>query len=154
MSLKLLGEDVAVIPLEDPSRRPSGLWVPDEAKQRIDQGIVKYRGPLSIDVRVGDHVMFSGYSGTKITVEGEGVLIVVPERHIHAIFIDDEAQTLFPLSVVKELLTQAKGEWLSRALATFGEETAKSLVQGNVDRLFEVIESKFTGHVFEKGFEF
>lgn len=153
MSLKLLGEDIAVIPLEDPSLRPSGLYIPDEAKQRIDQGIVKYRGPASIELRVGDHVFFSGYTGTKITVEGEGVLIVVPETHVLAIYVDDEAETLFPISVVKELLSQAKGEWLSRS-TTGKDNTIENMVRGNVDHLFELLESKFADYVFDKGFEF
>jgi co-chaperonin GroES (HSP10) len=60
------------------------LYVPEQAKDRCDQGIVKYVGPLVKWVKVGDHVLFSGYSGTLLSVSGEGRLIVLPERFIHA----------------------------------------------------------------------
>src|SRR3990167_10210910 len=74
---------VAVTPMFDPDMTPSGLlYIPDTAKDRCDQGIVKYTGEDCRLVKPGDHVLFSGYSGTLVSLEGEGLLIMLEERFI------------------------------------------------------------------------
>jgi len=83
MVMRVPGSNVACVPIFDPDMVGS-LYVPDIAKERCDQGIVKYVGPLVRWVKPGDHVLFSGYSGTLLSVEGEGKLIVMPERFLHA----------------------------------------------------------------------
>lgn len=55
------------------------LIIPDEAKEKCDQGLVKYVGPDVKNVQVGDYVLFSGYSGTTVRLEGEGLVIIMPE---------------------------------------------------------------------------
>lgn len=78
--IKLTGNKVAVRPRFDSDRSPSGLLIiPEEAKTRADQGIVKYIGPEVKDTRIGDYVIFSGYAGTLVNMEGEGKLIILPE---------------------------------------------------------------------------
>lgn len=52
---------------------------PDVAKERTDQGIVKYVGPKCKDIAIGDYVLFGGYTGTTIHLEGEGSLIIFRE---------------------------------------------------------------------------
>lgn len=144
MSLLLLSDHVAVIPLEDPLyREDSGLWIAEEARQKIDQGIVKYRGPATMDIRVGDHVFFSGYNGTKITVDGEGVFIILSEEDVDAVW-DEPPQKMFPIKLVDRLLEEARGDALSRA-----EFQTKA-----VDHLFQLIRSKFNDYEMEKGLEF
>ena len=77
---------VAVVPLFDPDMSAGGIIVPEQAKGRCTQGIVKYLGPKCKNVKIADHVLFSAYSGTTIQVEGEGsVLIFIPESGIEAI---------------------------------------------------------------------
>lgn len=74
---------VAVSPISDPDRTASGLlYIPDVGKQRCDQGIVKYVGSDVQEITVGDYVLFSGYSGTTVIIEGEGNLIILPEEFI------------------------------------------------------------------------
>src|SRR2546427_12980345 len=60
------------------------IIIPDEAKERCDQGIIKYVGPEVENVRIGDHVLFSGYTGTLLDLEGEGLMIILPEDFITA----------------------------------------------------------------------
>lgn len=60
----------------------SQIIIPDEAKEKCDQGLVKYVGPDVRDIRVGDYVLFSGYSGTTLRLEGEGIVIILPEDFI------------------------------------------------------------------------
>jgi co-chaperonin GroES (HSP10) len=74
---------VAVVPLENPDKIGS-LWIPEIAKERLNQGFVKYIGPDVVDSKVGDYVLFSGYSGQVVSVENEGKLIVLPEDFIVA----------------------------------------------------------------------
>lgn len=76
--LESLGEPV-------PSGLLTGLIIPDEALERCDQGIVKYVGSDCHDVQVGDYVLFSGYSGTTVRLEGEGVVIILAEDFITCI---------------------------------------------------------------------
>lgn len=69
----------------DPDRTPGGLWIPDVAKERCDQGIVKYIGPAVKDLKIGDYVLFGGYDGTTIRLEDEGVLILMRESAVKCV---------------------------------------------------------------------
>lgn len=73
---------VAVLYVGDPEKTKSGLFIPDVAKERADQGVVKYVGPDVKWVQPGDYVVFSGWTGTVIHMEGEGGMIVLPEDQI------------------------------------------------------------------------
>ena len=84
--LSLLGTTVAVAAIGDPDKSKGGLYIPDVAKERSDQGVVKYIGPDVKDVKVGDYVLFSGWTGTAIHIEGErGLLIFLPEDEIECV---------------------------------------------------------------------
>lgn len=61
------------------------LEVPDIAKERCDQGIVKYVAPGVKEIKVGDHVLFGGYTGSTVALEGEGVLIILRETFVTAV---------------------------------------------------------------------
>ena len=80
----MLTDRIAVIPVDDPPKIGS-LWIPDQAKRRADQGVIKYRGDDVKELKVGDHVLFSAYSGTRITYQDEGHLIVMKETDVVAI---------------------------------------------------------------------
>src|SRR3990167_2412317 len=88
--LRLKGNDVAVAPIFDPPRTSTGLYIPDIAKERCDQGIVKYLGPKVEDIYYGDHVLFSGYDGTLSRIDGEGFLIFIPEEAVVAVLFPPE----------------------------------------------------------------
>ena len=83
--LLLQGNKVAVVPLFDPDNY-GHIIIPDAAKERCDQGIVKYHGPDCERVKIGDHVIFSGYTGSTIEIEGESsLLIFLPEDACEAV---------------------------------------------------------------------
>ena len=107
MSLKLLKTKVAIIPIADPDVSPGGIIIPESAKQKIDQGVVKYRGAEVSEVKVGDHVIFSGYAGTKISIADEGFFYIMEERDVVAILQDGEAVTMIPLPVAERLIHKA-----------------------------------------------
>jgi co-chaperonin GroES (HSP10) len=81
--INLSGAKVAVVPVYDPPMI-GHIIVPDIAKTRSDQGIVKYIGPDVKDIEVGDYVLFSGYTGTLLFLEDEGRLIIMHEDFIVA----------------------------------------------------------------------
>lgn len=79
--IKLTGNRVAVTPILDPDKSSGGIWIPDVAKERSDQGIVKYVGPDVKNLKPGDYILFSGYTGTVVNFgDVEGVLIFFREE--------------------------------------------------------------------------
>jgi len=79
----MTGNKVACTPLFDPGHYGM-IIIPEQAKERCDQGIIKYVGPEVEDTHVGDHVLFSVYMGTLLDLEGEGLMIILPEDFIVA----------------------------------------------------------------------
>lgn len=91
--IALPGDRVGVIPIFDPDAHdvPNTnlkIWIPDSAKDRCDQGIVKYVGAGVKNVQIGDYVIFSGYTGTLLQLEGEGKLLIMREKFIIAKIIE------------------------------------------------------------------
>lgn len=78
--IKLTNDKIAVTPIDDPSMTKGGLYIPDMAKERCDQGIVKYIGPEVKDITIGMYILYSGYTGELVHVEGEGRIIIFPEK--------------------------------------------------------------------------
>lgn len=82
--LKLRSGYVAIAPIDEPDTTPGGIIIPDSAKDRTKQGIVKYVGPNCSYVEPLDYVIYGGYDGKLLMVEGEGRLIIVHEDYISA----------------------------------------------------------------------
>jgi len=79
-----LGDRVAIRPLEETEQMRGGLYIPDTAKEKPQQGEVVAVGPgrvekgqrVPMDLKVGDKVLYGKYSGTEVTIEDEQVLII------------------------------------------------------------------------------
>lgn len=84
--MKLVEDRVAIAPIENPDKI-GHIIIPDQAKDRLNQGFVKYRGPKVKEVKIGDYVFFSGYTGTLTYIEGEGKFIIMPEKFIIATMV-------------------------------------------------------------------
>lgn len=85
MSLKPLGNRVVVEPIEQEDVTPSGIVLPETAKEKPQKGKVLSVGPgdrdedgrrIPMDVSEGDVVLFAKYSGTEIKVDGKKLLIL------------------------------------------------------------------------------
>lgn len=78
--IKPLADRVLVEPKEAETKTASGLYIPDTAKEKPQEGKVIAAGPGKKDepmeVKVGDEVIYGKYAGTEITVEGKKYLIV------------------------------------------------------------------------------
>jgi len=84
-SLHPLGDRIVVMPRDDDDvRTPSGLVIPDTAKEKPQLGEVLAVGPgdfqdgerVPMDVKTGDLVVYSKYGGTEVKFEGEDYLIL------------------------------------------------------------------------------
>ena len=78
--IKPLADRVLVEPMEAETKTASGLYIPDTAKEKPQEGKVIAAGPGKKDepmeVKVGDEVIYGKYAGTEVTVEGKKYLIV------------------------------------------------------------------------------
>lgn len=94
MNIKPLGSRVVIKALEKEERTKSGILLPDTAKEKPQQGKVVAVGSgrlletgskVALEVKEGDTVIFSKYSGTEIKVDGDEYIILDGERDILAI---------------------------------------------------------------------
>jgi chaperonin GroES len=85
ISLKPLGDRVVVEPIEQEEMTPSGIVLPETAKEKPQRGTVLSTGPgarddegkrIALDVAVGDVVLFAKYAGTEFKVDGKKLLIL------------------------------------------------------------------------------
>ena len=78
--IKPLADRVLVQPKEAETKTASGIYIPDTAKEKPQQGKVIAVGPGKKDepmeVKVGDEGIYGKYAGTEVTVENEKYLIV------------------------------------------------------------------------------
>ena len=84
-AVKPLADRVVVRALEEAEQMRGGLYIPDTAKEKPQQGEVVAVGPgkfdekgnrVPMDVKAGDKVLYGKYSGTEVTVGGEQLLIL------------------------------------------------------------------------------
>jgi chaperonin GroES len=87
MTLKLrpLADRVIVEPVErDETFAGGALMLPETAKEKPQQGVILAAGPgrlddagerITLEVKVGDRVLYAKYSGTEIKLDDKKVLI-------------------------------------------------------------------------------
>jgi chaperonin GroES len=84
VAIKPLGDRVLIEILEEELHKQGGLYIPDTAKEKPQEGKVKAVGNgryedgklVPLDVKVGDKVLYGKYSGTEIKHDGKEYLIV------------------------------------------------------------------------------
>lgn len=79
MKLKPLKDRVYISYSEEPEKTAGGLYVPDNAKEKPQQGKVEAIGSEVKEVKVGDTVLFDKYSGSKVKVADKEHLIIKEE---------------------------------------------------------------------------
>jgi chaperonin GroES len=86
-SIKPLSDYVLIEPLEKETTLPSGIVIPDSAKEKPQEGKVVAVGPgktedgihTSMSVKVGDIVMYKKWGGTEVKIDGKDHLLVREE---------------------------------------------------------------------------
>ncbi len=85
MKIRPLQDRILVKRIEDDEKTKGGIIIPDTAKEKPQEGKVIAVGKGKVledgkiqplDVKRGNKVLFSKYSGTEINIEGEEHLII------------------------------------------------------------------------------
>ena len=85
MNLRPLADRVIVKRIESETKTASGIFIPDNAAEKPDQGEVLAVGPgkrndkgdiAHMNVKVGDRVLFGKYSGQTVKVSGDELLVM------------------------------------------------------------------------------
>ncbi len=79
MNIRPLRDRIIVERVEEETTTAGGIIIPDSAKEKPQQGIIKAVGNgkvtedgtvLPMDVKVGDRVLFGKYAGTEVKIAG------------------------------------------------------------------------------------
>ena len=86
MKIRPLYDRIVVKRIEDTAdKTASGLFIPDSAKEKPQEGEVIAVGPgardengvlVALDVKAGDFILFGKWSGTEVKIDGEDLLIM------------------------------------------------------------------------------
>jgi chaperonin GroES len=85
MKLKPLYDRILITRVEEESKTAGGLFIPDTAKEKPMQGLVVAVGSgklqddgsvRKLEVKAGDKILFSKYSGNEIKLDGTEHLIL------------------------------------------------------------------------------
>ena len=78
--IKPLADRVLIEPKEAETKTAAGIYIPDTAKEKPQQGTVVAAGPGKKDepmeVKIGDQVIYGKYAGTEVNFEDKKYLIV------------------------------------------------------------------------------
>jgi chaperonin GroES len=94
MTLKPLGDRVVVEREEAKAVTAGGIVLPDTAKDRPQKGkvlavgdgrITKDGKRRELQVKIGDHVLFTSYAGDEFKIEGEKKVLLMREDDILAV---------------------------------------------------------------------
>jgi chaperonin GroES len=85
VSIRPLNDRIIVRRMEDQEQMRGGLYIPDTAKEKPQEGEVLAVGNgklldngqrIAIDLKSGDRILFGKYAGTEIKLDGEEYLIL------------------------------------------------------------------------------
>lgn len=85
MNIRPLYDRIVVRRLEEKETMQGGLYIPDSAKEKPQEGEVVSVGKgkrledgkvVALDVKPGDRILFGKYSGNDIKIDGEELLIM------------------------------------------------------------------------------
>ena len=85
ITIKPLEDRIVIRQVDSEEKTASGLYIPDAAMEQPQEGDVLAVGPgrvddngnrVPVDVKVGDHVIFSRYGGTEVKYDGEELQIL------------------------------------------------------------------------------
>ena len=80
LNVKPIGDRLLVEPAEEKEVKKGGIIIPESAKEKPQEGIVKALGTgktndegkkIPFEVKVGDRVLVSKYGGTEIKIDGK-----------------------------------------------------------------------------------
>jgi chaperonin GroES len=80
VKIKPLADRVLIEPKEAEEKTASGIYIPDTAKEKPQRGTVVAVGSgtkdVTMEVKVGDEVLYGKYAGTELNVDGKDYLMM------------------------------------------------------------------------------
>ncbi len=85
VKLQPMGDRLVVKPMQSEEKTKSGIYIPDTAKEKPQEGKVIAVGPgrvtdegkrIAPDVEVGDIVIYTKYGGSEIKIDDEELIIM------------------------------------------------------------------------------
>ena len=80
MAFRPLGDRVLIRRVEEEAKTKGGIIIPDNAKEKPQEGAVVAAGPggrdedgkrIPMDVKAGDRILFGKWSGSEVKIDGE-----------------------------------------------------------------------------------
>src|SRR5580693_8891484 len=85
MAFRPLGDRVLIRRVEEETKTKGGIIIPDNAKEKPQEGEVVAAGPgdrdddgkrIPMDLKAGDRILFGKWSGSEVKIDGEDLLIM------------------------------------------------------------------------------
>ena len=84
VKIQPLADRVVIRPLEETAQMKGGLYIPDTAKEKpqegeiiaVGSGRVEKGEKVPMELKVGNRVLYGKYSGTEVTLDDEQLLII------------------------------------------------------------------------------
>jgi chaperonin GroES len=85
MAFRPLGDRVLIRRVEEEAKTKGGIIIPDNAKEKPQEGEVVAVGPgdrdddgkrIPMDLKPGDRILFGKWSGSEVKIDGEDLLIM------------------------------------------------------------------------------
>jgi len=85
MKFRPLHDRVVIRRINEESRTPGGILIPDTAQEKPSQGEIISVGPggrdekgnlVPMTVKAGDRILFGKWSGTEVKIDGQDLLIM------------------------------------------------------------------------------
>ena len=85
MAFRPLGDRVVIRRVEEATKTKGGIFIPDNVKEKPQEGEVVAVGPgardedgkrVPMDVKAGDLILFGKWSGTEVKIDGEDLIIM------------------------------------------------------------------------------
>jgi chaperonin GroES len=80
MKLQPMHGRILVKPFEAKDKTSGGIYVPDTAKEKLQEGeVIAVAKDATDEVAVGDHVIHKEFGGTEVRIEGENYILLTED---------------------------------------------------------------------------
>ncbi len=80
MKIQPINGRILVKPLEAKDKTSSGIYIPDTAKEKLQEGeVVAVAEDATDEVAVGDRIIYKEFGGTEVEIEGEDYILLTED---------------------------------------------------------------------------
>ena len=80
MKLHPMHGRILVGPFEAKDKTAGGIYIPDTAKEKLQEGeVIAVAKDATDEVAVGDHVIYKEFGGTEVKIEGEDYILLTED---------------------------------------------------------------------------